>query len=121
MRIIQEVKNLEGTKVLLRVDFNVAVENGKAKESFKIAAVKGTVDYLLKKNAKIALVSHLGRPEGQPNLEFSLEQLEVEAENILGIKISFVSDCVGKEVREGLDNLKSGEILLLENVRFYPG
>lgn len=131
MRIIQEVENLEGTKVLLRVDFNVAVENGKAKESFKIAAVKGTVDYLLKKNAKIALVSHLGRPaavktlagkpEGKYSLEFSLEQLKKDAGNILGIKINFISDCIGEKVKDGLDNLKSGEVLLLENVRFYAG
>ena len=119
MKKIQEA-DVEGKKVLLRVDFNVSVEDGSVKESFKIAAAKETLDYLLTKNCKAALISHLGRPEGKVNPEFSLKQVVADAEIILGRKIIFVSDCVGEKVGAALDGL-ADEVLLLENVRFYEG
>ena len=72
---IQEA-DLANKKVLLRVDFNVTVENGKAKEKFKIEAAKETLKYLLEKKCKVALVSHFGRPEGKVNPEFSLQQIK---------------------------------------------
>jgi phosphoglycerate kinase len=119
VRKIQEA-NLENKKIILRVDFNVAIENGKAKENFKIKAVQRTLDYLLDKKCKIALVSHLGRPEGQPNPEFSLGQIKNDIENILGIKIIFIEDCLSEKIGTTLDDLGEREVLLLENVRFYP-
>lgn len=122
--------DLENKKVLLRVDFNVAVEDGKVKESFKIAAAKETLKYLLKKNCKVAMISHLGRPaavktlagkpDGKIDPEFSLEQIIADAEEILTTKINFVSDCVGEKVTEALNALQDGA-LLLENVRFHAG
>lgn len=112
--------DLSGKKVLLRVDFNVAIENGKAQESFKIAAAKETLDYLLNKNCKVALISHLGRPEGKNNSKFSLEQIVDDAENILATHLEFVSDCIGEKVKEAINNLVGGA-LVLENVRFYEG
>lgn len=115
---IQEAE-VENKKVLLRVDFNAGIEGGDVKEAFKIAAAKDTVDYLLKKGAKIALLSHLGRPEGKKNQEFSLMQITDDVERILGIKIRFADDCVGEKVSIGLNELNPGEVLLLENVRFY--
>ena len=120
MKKIQDVQ-LENKRVLLRVDFNVAIENGKIKEGFKIEATKETIDYLLEKNARIALISHLGRPDGMVKPEFSLKQIIEDAENILGVKIDFIDDCIGEKVKNGLDNLEDGKILLLENVRFYAG
>ncbi|PJA88580.1 MAG: phosphoglycerate kinase [Candidatus Moranbacteria bacterium CG_4_9_14_3_um_filter_36_9] len=131
--------DLENKRVLLRVDFNVAVENGKVQEVFKIKAAKESLEYLLSKNCQVALISHLGRPEGKINPEFSLGQMKDELENMLGIhpvksavggpaplefngvKIKFVSDCIGEKVKSGLGELKSGEVMLLENVRFYSG
>lgn len=113
--------DLVDKRVLLRVGFNVALENGRIKESFRIESAKETVNFLLGKKAKVALVSHLGRPNGLVNLEFSLEQLKRDAERILGKEIEFVPNCIGEEVKKGLDNLKSGKILLLENVRFHTG
>ena len=111
-----------GKKVLVRADFNVAIEDGKVKERFKLEACKKTVDYLLsQEGSKIALVSHLGRPEGKVNPEFSLKQVKNELETILGKKIIFVSDCVGEVVKVALENLLPGEIMLLENVRFHEG
>ncbi len=120
---IKKIQNadVKNKKVLLRVDFNVAIENGRAKETFKIAAAKETLEHLLDQNAKVALISHLGRPDGKPNPEFSLEQLIQDAENILGKKIKFISNCVGEKVAVGLGELNDGGVLLLENVRFYEG
>jgi phosphoglycerate kinase len=113
-----EIKN---KKVLMRVDFNVAIEKGEIKESFKIAAAKETLIYLLSQNCRVALISHLGRPAGKINPEFSLDQLVPTAEKIFGLKIKFVDDCIGDKVKEALENISTGEILLLENVRFYSG
>lgn len=120
---IKKIQNaeLKDKKVLLRADFNVAIENGKAKEEFKIKACKESLIYLLSQDAKVALVSHLGRPEGKINSDFSLEQIAGDIERILDIKIKFVSDCIGKKVEEAVNNLEIGEVLLLENVRFYEG
>jgi phosphoglycerate kinase len=119
IRRIQDA-DIAGKKVILRVDFNVAIENGKVKESFKIAAAKETLDYLLARNCKVAMVSHLGRPDGKADPEFSLDQVVTDAEMILGDKIVFVPDCIGEKVAEALENLSEGA-LLLENVRFYAG
>ncbi|MFZ2975217.1 MAG: phosphoglycerate kinase [Candidatus Moraniibacteriota bacterium] len=116
---IQEV-DIKNKRVLLRVDFNVAVENGKVKEKFKIESAKETIDYLLEKNAKVALISHLGRPEGKVNLDFSLNQIIQDTEIILGKKIKFIDDCISEEIENNLEKLSQGEIIMLENVRFYP-
>jgi len=120
---IKKIQNaeLKDKKVLLRADFNVAIENGKAKEEFKIKACKESLIYLLSQDAKVALVSHLGRPEGKINSDFSLEQIAGDIERILDVKIKFIADCIGKKVEEAVNNLEIGEVLLLENVRFYEG
>jgi phosphoglycerate kinase len=112
---------LDGKKVILRVDFNVSLENGKAKETFKIEAARKSLDCLLSKNAKVALLSYFGRPERKIDPKFSLEQLVMDAQKILKVKVKFVSDCIGEKVKEGMAALKEGEVLLLENARFYPG
>jgi len=112
--------DLKGKKVLLRADFNVAVQNGKVKEKLKIKAINESLRYLLNQNCKIALISHLGRPNGKNNSEFSLEQIVGDITYLLGIKVKFINDCIGEKVKRGLNNLRFGEVLLLENVRFYP-
>ena len=119
--ILKKVQDVElvNKRVLLRVDFNVALEYGHIKESFRIESARETVDFLLSKKAKVALVSHLGRPSGTINLGFSMEQLKGDVERILEKEIEFVPSCTGEEVKKGLDSLKSGRVLLLENTRFY--
>jgi phosphoglycerate kinase len=112
---------LSGKKVLLRVDFNVAIENEDAREKYKIQACKESVDYLLSKNCKVALITHLGRPEGKPDPKFSLKPIADDVERILGVKVKFIDDCVGEKVESGLAELQNNEVLLLENVRFYEG
>jgi 3-phosphoglycerate kinase len=119
LRKIQDA-SIENKKVLLRADFNVAIKDGVPQEKFKLEACKQSVLHICsKKGTKLALLSHLGRPEGKVNQEFSLEQLLPKIEEILGKKIIFVDDCVGEKVSKALDNLQEGEILLLENVRFH--
>ena len=120
MKQIQNAE-LKDKKVLLRVDFNVAIENEDAREAYKIQACKESLIYLLSQDAKVALVSHLGRPEGKVDPEFSLSPIADDVERILGVKIEFVDDCIGGKVKERLKNLESGKVLLLENVRFYEG
>jgi len=127
---IQDV-DAKNKRVLLRVDFNAGIEGGDAKEAFKIEAAKETVEYLLEKGAKVALLSHLGRPaavktlagkpDGKIDSEFSLMQLADDVERALGIKVKFVDDCIGEKVKSGIEESASGEVLLLENVRFYAG
>ncbi len=112
--------NFEGKKVLVRADFNVGIVEGKIQEKFKLEACKETVAYLASQaGTKIALTSHLGRPDGKENLEFSLAQLVDELEKILNKKIVFVSDCIGEKVASALATVKEDEVLLLENVRFH--
>ena len=117
---IQEA-DLENKRVLLMVDFNVAVDKGKVKEKFKIEAAKETLEYLLEKKCKVALVSHFGRPVGKINLDFSLKQIENDVENILGKKVFFIDNCISEEIGSELEVLGKNEVMLLENVRFYPG
>jgi phosphoglycerate kinase len=120
MKEIQSA-NVAEKKVLLRVDFNVSLENGRAKETFKIKAAKESLDYLLAQKSKVALLSYFGRPEGKIDPKFSMEQLVEDVQEVLGVKVKFVADCVGEKVLAGMEKLEAGEVLLLENARFYPG
>jgi phosphoglycerate kinase len=120
MRKIQDV-DVENKKIFLRVGFDVGIENGRAKETYKIKSAKESLDYLMDKNAKVALVTYLGRPGGKEDPKFSLSQLIPDIEEIFGVKVKFVPDCIGEEVKKTVESLEKGEVALLENVRFYPG
>ncbi|HBP01059.1 MAG: Phosphoglycerate kinase [Candidatus Moranbacteria bacterium GW2011_GWE1_49_15] len=121
MKKIQDAV-LENKKVLVRADFNVGIVDGVVQEKFKLNACKETVDHVLsQEGAKVALCSHLGRPEGKKNDSFSLSQLVGDLESILERKVVFAFDCIGEDVASALDNLGEGEVLLLENVRFHGG
>jgi 3-phosphoglycerate kinase len=113
--------DVEKKKVLLRVDFNVGVDEGVVKEKFKIEAAKESLDYLLALGAKVALFSYMGRPGGKKDSQFSFGPIRDDVEYILGAKVKFVSDCVGEDVKRAMDELLEGEVLLLENARFYLG
>lgn len=124
--LIMEIRKMQDgnfavKNVLVRADFNVAVENGKVGERFKLEACKQTVIELLKAGAKVAIISHLGRPEGKIDLKYSLLPIKKELENILEKKVLFVDDCIGEKVKNGLAKISQEEVLLLENVRFYEG
>lgn len=115
-------EDVSGKKVVVRVDFNVELnENRDVREKYKVEAALATVDFLLSNGAQVALLTHLGRPEGKPSDEFSVRHIADDAERILGRKIVFISECTGAAVGRALMNLAPNKVLLLENVRFSPG
>lgn len=112
--------DVAGKKVLVRVDFNVPLANGRVSDDTRIKAHLPTLTALREAGAKIALVSHLGRPKGTVNLKYTLEPVGEELAKLTGWPVRFVSDCIGEKVDEAVADWKDGEVLLLENVRFHP-
>lgn len=111
--------DVAGKKVLVRVDFNVPLADGKVTDTTRIAAHIPTLTALREAGAKIALVSHLGRPKGKVNLDFTLRLVGEELARMTGWDVKFVPDCIGTAVDQAVASWKDGEILLLENVRFH--
>lgn len=122
IRSVEEV-DFTNKKVLLRVDFNIELNNKQdVQEQFKLVAPKKTLEHILAfPGAKVACVSHFGRPAGARNMLFSLEPVADDVERALGYVVHFLDDCIGEKVESALRDLPAGELLLLENVRFYPG
>ena len=111
--------NFKNKKALIRVDFNVPLnDNLEVTDATRIQAAKSTIIDILEQNGSCVLMSHLGRPKGFQN-EFSLRNIVKKATEILGVQVKFVADCIGDKVDEAIANLEAGEILLLENLRFY--
>lgn len=120
MRNINEV-NFNGKKVLMRVDFNVPMDdNGSILDDVRIQAAIPTIEHISAQEACLILMSHLGRPDGKRNPKYSLRPVAVRLEKLLGREIKMADDCIGPGVEELVDRMKPGEILLLENVRFHP-
>jgi len=107
-----------GKRVYLRVDYNV-VENGKIIDEFRIKQSLPTINKLLASKCSIILASHNGRPDGKPDEMLSLRPVAQALSNLLNKKVGFVDDCVGEEVSQEAHNMKAGELLLLENLRFH--
>ena len=116
---IQDV-NLDNKTVLVRVDYNVPLKDGKVDNPKRITATEKTVKYLLGKGCKVVLIAHLGRPKGKVAPEFSLAPVAPEVEKIMGVKVHFASDCVGAVAEDAVQNAKNGDIVLLEALRFHP-
>ena len=114
-------KDLDSKKVLIRVDFNTPVKDGKVTDNTRIVAALPTIKYLLDKGASLVVMTHLGRPKGEKKAEFSLKPVRDEFEKLLGKKVSLASDVIGDDVKKEVESLKKGDVLLLENVRFYKG
>ncbi len=111
--------NFNNKKAIIRVDFNVPLdENFKVTDATRIEAAKPTIDKILKDGGSVILISHLGRPKGV-EAKYSLQHIVSKTEEILGQKVHFASDCIGEIAENAAKNLKPGEILLLENLRFY--
>ena len=113
--------NLSGKRVLVRCDFNVPIKNGVINDDSRIIAALPTIKLLVDQGAKVILASHLGRPNGEKNAAFTLAPVAEELAKYLAQSVSFIQDCIGKDVEAEVANLGEGEIALLENVRFYKG
>lgn len=112
--------NFKDKKALVRVDFNVPQDDQlKVSDNTRIAAVKPTVDKILNDGGSVILMTHLGRPKGEVNDQFSLKHILEEVSKVLGQDVKFVEDCVGDKASQAAAELKPGEILLLENLRFH--
>ena len=112
--------DFSGKKALVRVDFNVPQdENLKVTDNTRITAVKPTIEKILSDGGSVILMTHLGRPKGEKNDKYSLKPILPEIEKILCKSVKFAEDCIGVEAVKLASELKSGEILLLENLRFY--
>lgn len=123
-------EKLKQKRVLVRADFNVAINKGRITEDFRIKATLPTIEFLREQKAKIILLSHLGEPEPFRSLikksplkaaakDFSLKPIAKHLGALLKKDVQFISDCVGKRVEKAIEKMKPGDILLLENVRFY--
>ena len=113
--------NFEGKRALIRVDFNVPLdkETGKISDDTRIRAAAPTILHVLKNGGSVVLMSHFGRPKNGPEAAFSLQQIVAHTAEVLGTTVHFVNDCIGEKALTASQNLKAGEVLLLENVRFY--
>ncbi len=128
IKSIRAVKKIAGKKVFLRADFNIPLKNGKVEDDFKIAASLPTIRFLLRYKCRVIIGTHLGRPLKQAGKktgrqenkkEYSTKPIARRLGELLGRKVKFIDDCVGPKVREAASGMKEGEILMLENLRFY--
>ena len=112
--------NFEGKRAIIRVDFNVPLNaEGKVTDDTRIRAAIPTIKKVLAGGGSVILMSHLGRPKKNPDPKYSLEQIIYAIEERLGVKVMFAGDCMGEKAAEMAANLKPGEVMLLENLRFY--
>ena len=112
--------NFEGKKALIRVDFNVPLDGDfNVTDTSRIDAAKPTILKVLEDGGSAVLMSHLGRPKGNPNPDMSLSHIVEKVSDIIGVQVKFAEDCVGAKVEEAVAGLQSGEVLLLENLRFH--
>ncbi len=119
---IKKIQNmdLKDKKVLVRVDYNVPLKDGKVDNNKRIVATEKTIKHLLDNNCRIVLIAHLGRPKGKVCPEFSLAPVAAEVEKLFGVPVHFAKDCIGAEADKVVAETKNGEIALLENLRFHP-
>lgn len=111
--------DLKGKKVVMRVDFNVPVKNGKITDDTRITAALPSIKYIIENGASLVLLSHLGRPDGEVKAEFSLKPTADHLAQLLGKTVAFANDCIGADAVAKAQALKAGEILMCENTRFH--
>ncbi|MCT8999253.1 phosphoglycerate kinase [Chelativorans intermedius] len=120
-RTLDDLEDITGKRVLLRVDLNVPVKDGAVTDATRIERVAPTITELSDRRAKVILLAHFGRPKGKPVPEFSLRPVAGAVEATLDRRVLFAADCVGETARAAIEEMTEGDILLLENTRFHAG
>lgn len=114
--------DVAGKRVLVRVDFNVPLDReGKVADDTRIVAALPTIRYLVDRKARVVLMSHLGRPKGKVDEKYRMAPVAARLQQLLDAPVRYVDECTGEKARQAVDALAGGEVLLLENIRFYPG
>jgi phosphoglycerate kinase len=120
-KTLDDLGDISGKRVLVRVDLNVPVKDGAVTDATRIERVAPTINELSDKGAKVILLAHFGRPKGEASAEFSLAQIARATADVLGKPVAFAEDCIGDAAKAAVDALDTGGILLLENTRFHKG
>lgn len=118
-KTVQDLGDVAGKRVLVRVDFNVPMENGTITDDTRIRESLPTIKYLIENQARVILASHMGRPKGTIKPELSLKPVADRLSELLGKPVAFASDCVGQPAEDAVAGLQNSDVLLLENVRFH--
>ncbi|RUU69889.1 phosphoglycerate kinase [Mesorhizobium sp. M2C.T.Ca.TU.009.01.2.1] len=118
-KTLDDIGAVGGKRVLVRVDLNVPVADGKVTDATRIERIAPTIAELSKKGAKVILLAHFGRPKDGPSAEFSLEPIARATAQVLGRPVGFAADCIGDKAAEAVAAMKDGDVLLLENTRFH--
>jgi phosphoglycerate kinase len=113
--------DVRGKRVLVRVDFNVPIKDGEVGDDTRIRASLPTIQYLLENEAAVILCSHLGRPKGKPDPKYSLKPVAAHLSELLDQTVAFAEDAIGPETEAAAKALRTGQVMLLENTRYYPG
>jgi phosphoglycerate kinase len=113
--------NFKAKRTLVRVDFNVPLDDGEVRDDTRILAALPTIEYLINEGAKIILISHLGRPEGRVIDSLRMDPVAQKLADLLGKEVTKVDDCIGEESHKAIEDMNEGDIVLLENSRFYSG
>jgi phosphoglycerate kinase len=122
IKMIKDIKKLSGKRVLLRVDLNVPIKDGKIEDDFKIIKQLPTIKFLLESNAKVILFTHLGRPKiGADNKHLSVKPICKRLSGVLHKNIKFIPECIGFEAGTAVADMNDGDIVMLENIRFEDG
>src|SRR3984893_3882700 len=111
---------LRGQRVFIRADFNVPMAGGKVEDDTRIRETLPTLRYAIDQGARLVLASHLGRPKGRVDPQYTLAPVVERLRELLGKPVAFAADCVGADAEAKSKALRDGEVLLLENVRFHP-
>src|SRR5215475_11770261 len=119
-RTLDQADVRNNKRVLLRVDLNVPMENGKVADATRIERVAPTITEIARKGGKVILLSHLGRPKG-PNPKDSLRPVAAAVADIIGRPVAFAEDCIGEKAQAAVSKMKPGDVLCLENTRFHKG
>src|SRR6478672_11288341 len=113
--------DVSGKRVLVRLDLNVPMDNGKVTDATRIERIAPSITELADKGAKVILLSHFGRPKGRRDPKYSLRPVCAEVSRVIKRPVTFVEDCIGEPAAHAIAAMKPGDIVCLENTRFHPG